>query len=109
MGNKGQVVNAGGAVISLFIIIAVASLVLMFTTAVNTQTYSSIRPIVANPQNANISADINATLESGFDATNTVAGFQGVIFLALLAALVIAIFIGFTGLAGGRGGGGVSF
>ena len=105
---KGQIVQAGTVVISLFIIVAVASLILMFTTAVNTKTFSSIAPIVANPGNANIGADINASIEAGFDATNTVAGFQGVVFLALLAAVIISIFVGFLGIAGG-GSRGVNF
>jgi len=110
MGEKGQagIVGAGQVVISLFIIVAVASLILMFTTAVNTQTFSAIQPIVANPGNANVSADINSTIESGFDATATIANFQTVIFLALMAAVVISIFVGFLSIGGG-GRGGVAF
>ena len=108
MGSKGQVNGAGAAVIGLLIVVAVASMILMFTTAVNVQTFSAIAPIVANPGNANVSADVNSTIEAGFDATNTVAGFMSVIFLALMASIVIVIFLGFL-VIGGRGQGGVSF
>ena len=108
LGSKGQMQGAGAAVIGLLIVVAVASMILMFTTAVNVQTFSAIAPIVANPGNANVSADVNSTIEAGFDATNTVAGFMSVIFLALMASIVIVIFLGFL-VIGGRGQGGVSF
>lgn len=111
MNEKGQanILGAGGVVIGLLIVVAVASMLLMFTNAVNVKTYSAVQPIVANPGNATIGADVNSSIEAGFDATNTVAGFMSVIFLALLASVVIAIFVGFLALGSIRGGGGVSF
>lgn len=107
---QGGILGAGGVVIGLFIIVAVASLILMFTSAVNVQTYTAVKPSIANPGNANISADVNSAVEAGFDATATVAGFQSVIFLALLAAVVIGIFVSFLAIGQmGGGGRGVSF
>lgn len=97
----------GNVIIGVVLVVSVVSLLFMFTTAVNVKTYDSVRSIINNPGNATIGADINATVESGFDSTATVASFMGVVFLALLAGVVIGVFTGF--LSFGRGGGGTSF
>lgn len=119
-GQKGQanLVGAGGVVIGLLLIVAVATMILLFTNALNVQTYSAVKPIVdtapcldsncLDTTNA-VGSDINGSVEAGFDAGNTVAGFMGVIFLALLASVVIGIFVGFLALGSVGRGGGVSF
>ena len=126
MNEKGQanIVGAGGMVIGLIILVTIAGMILLFTSALSTQSYKAIQPTLAltcldsnvldptceaDSTIGLINADVNSAIESGFDSSNTVAGFMAVIFLALLASIVIAIFVGFLALGQIRGGGGVSF
>jgi hypothetical protein len=107
MNKKGQMGAAGG-VITLIIVVGVASLVLIVVSVLSGQTYQIAEPQLTAISNLTVELKAKQAAISGFTALETVGNYMPLIVLAIVAFLVLSLILGFqTFGGGGRGGGSV--
>jgi len=101
---KGQAAGAVGAIITLVMGVAIATLLMIFTGALGGQTYNLVEPDIDNISDADIKASIKAGIKSGFEAQEQVGDYLPIVVLAVIVFLVLGLVVGFGGgMAGGRG------
>ena len=102
---KGQAAGAVGAIITLIVGVAVATLVMIFSGALGGQTYNLVESDLDNISDETIKAHVKAGITSAFDAQEQTGNYLPLIVLAVVIFLVLSLVLGFTALGGGRMGG----
>jgi len=91
---EGFVEQNVGAVITLIIGVGVASLVLIFVGALGGQTYNLVESDIDSISDANIQADVESAVRSGFDALEKTGSYLPLIVLAIVIFLVLSLVVG---------------
>jgi len=99
---KGQVA-AIGAIIALVVGLAVATLIQIFTGVLGGQTYQLTEAKIDAITNTTIKQYIKDSVVAGFNAQKQNAEFMPIVGLAVLTAVILSLFLGFTNV-GGMGG-----
>jgi len=105
---KGQAINAT-AVLSLIIVMAVATVLIILTSVLSAKTYLVVEDDLSL-LTGTIGTSVNESIEAGFVAQQTNAEFLPVINIAFVLAIVIGVIfsvLAIASLGGGRGQGGV--
>lgn len=101
---SGQAQGAVGAIITLVVGVAVATLILIFVGALGGQTYNLVEPDINSINNTTIQNSVKNSIGSGFEALEQTGDYMPIIVLAVIISVVLALVLGFT--AFGQGGGG---
>ena len=102
---KGQAAGAVGAIISLVMGVAVATLLMIFTGALGGQTYNLVEPDIDNISDAAIKASIKAGITSGFEAQEQVGNYLPIVVLAVIVFLVLGLVLSMGGIGNGGNSG----
>lgn len=92
---------------TLFVSLGIIGIVIIFLGSFGGQVYNQSAPQIAAISDANIKANVNAAIASGFQAQATAAGYLPLFVGALIFIVVLGLFVGLQqSNAGGYGGGG---
>lgn len=92
-----------GAIIVLIVGVGVSVLVLIFVGVLGGQTYQLTQDKIDAISDANIQADVEDSIRSGFEALKTTGDYLPIIVLAVIIFIVLGLVVGLTGM-GNRGG-----
>ncbi len=100
---KGQVMATGG-IIGLIVVVAVATLMLIFTGVLSGQAYSLTESDIDAISNDTIKSYIKNAIASSFQAQQTTGQYLPLIVLAFVISIVMVLILGFASIGGGTGG-----
>ena len=97
--------NDVGAVLTLIVGVAVATLVLIFTGALGGQTYNLVEADINNISDTTIKTYVKDGIAAGFKAQKTTGTYLPLIVLAAVIGIVLTMVLGLggVGMGGGRG------
>jgi CHASE3 domain sensor protein len=101
---QGQAQGAVGAIITLVVGVAVATLILIFVGALGGQTYNLVEPDINSINNTTIQNSVKNSMASGFTALEQTGDYMPIIVLAVIISVVLALVLGFTAFGGGNAG-----
>ena len=103
---KGQIMGSVQAMIYLIIGVAVATLIIIFTTTLSGQTYQLVEPQINAITNTTIQGYVKSAAIAGFQAQSTTASYIPLIVLAIIIAIVLVTVLSYSsfgGMGGNRG------
>lgn len=101
---EGQMGGEVGTIIGLIVGIGIAVLVLIFVGVLGGQTYQITESKISSITDANIKADIEDAVESGFEALKTTGDYLPVVVIAFIVIIILGLILGLMAISGGRGG-----
>ena len=104
---KGQVQESVGAIIYLIVGVAIATLMLIFTSVLSGKVYSQTQGDLTAINTTDPAAYGNATnaIRSGFEALGTTGEYLPIIVLTIVIVIILGLILGLGFGVGGYGGG----